>query len=131
MALAGYTFAILFSMTRSGTVALFAVLASGAVVGLLNGIMIRKVGIPSIVVTLDMQFLLRGSVQVLSGGLSVTLPFGNHPLRSVLVGRIWAGIPAHALWFAAVSVLLTIILFRHKFGNHALFVGDNKDNDGD
>ncbi|MEM3469673.1 MAG: ABC transporter permease [Thermoproteota archaeon] len=127
MALAGYTFAILFSMTRSGTVALLAALASGAVVGLLNGIMIRKVGIPSIVVTLGMQFLLRGSVQVLSGGLSVTLPFGNHPLRSALVGRIWVGIPAHALWFAALSVLLTIILFRHKFGNHVLFVGDNED----
>lgn len=127
MALAGYTFATVFSMTRSGIVALLAALASGAVVGFLNGVMIRKVGIPSIVVTLGMQFLLRGSVQVLSGGLSVTLPFSNHPLRSVLVGRLWVGIPAHALWFVALSVLLTILVFRHRFGNHVLFVGDNED----
>lgn len=127
MALAGYTFATLFSLTRSGAVSLIAALMSGVVVGLVNGIMIRKVGIPSIVVTLGMQFLLRGSVQVLSGGLGVTIPFGDHPLRFALVGRIWAGIPLHAVWFLILSVLMAMIIFRHKFGNHVLFVGDNED----
>lgn len=127
MAFSGFTFATLFSMTRSGTLALVGALTSGAAVGLLNGVMVRKVGIPSIVVTLGMQFLLRGSVQVLSGGLGLTLPFAAHPLRTALVGRTVAGIPAHALWFAGLSILLTLILFRHKFGNHVLFVGDNED----
>lgn len=127
MAFSGFTFATLFSMTRSGTLALLGALTSGAAVGLLNGVMVRKVGIPSIVVTLGMQFLLRGSVQVLSGGLGLTLPLGAHPLRTVLVGRTVAGIPAHALWFAGLSILLTLVLFRHKFGNHVLFVGDNED----
>lgn len=127
MAFSGYTFATVFILTGSAILGFFAALASGVTIGFINGIMIRKLGIPSIVVTLGMMFLLRGSVQILAAGLGLTLPLGNHPLRAVLVGRMWAGIPAHALWFIALSVILMLVLFRHKFGNHVLFVGDNED----
>lgn len=127
MAFSGYVFATILAITRSAFLGLVTALASGVVIGLINGVMVRKVGVPSIVATLGMQFALRGSVQVLAAGLGITLPFGDHLLRLMLVGRIWAGIPAHALWFIALSYLLAVILFRHKFGNHLLFVGDNED----
>jgi simple sugar transport system permease protein len=127
MAFAGYTFATVFGLTGSAVLGLLAALGSGAAVGFTNGILIRKVGIPSIVVTLGMQFLVRGAVQVLAGGRSLTLALADHPVRDVLVGRLWAGIPMHAVWFALLSAVLVFVVFRHRFGNHVLFVGDNED----
>ncbi len=127
MAFAGYVFATVYKLSGSATLALFAALLSGAVVGLTNGFMVRKIGIPSIVVTLGMQFLLRGAVQVLAAGLSISLPLTNHPLRTVLVGRLWGGVPMHSLWFALFAIAFMVVLFRHRFGNHVLFVGDNED----
>ncbi len=126
MAFAGYIFATIFKLSGSALLGLLIALGSGIIIGALNGLMITKVGIPSIVVTLGMQFLLRGAVQVLAGGLSISLPFADHPLRTVLVGRLLAGIPMHAVWFALLSVVLMVILFHHRFGNHVLFVGDNE-----
>jgi len=126
MAFAGYTFATVFKSSGSGAVALLAALGSGLAIGALNGLMVTRVGIPSIVVTLGMQFLLRGAVQVLAAGLSISLPFAEHPLRWALVGRLWGGIPMHAVWFALLSVTLLVVLFHHRFGNHVLFVGDNE-----
>ena len=32
-----------------------------------------------------------------------------------------------ALWTAAVAVFLWFILTRHRFGEHALFIGDSND----
>jgi len=128
MGFSGYAFAAVLGLTGSVVLSIGAAISSGVVVGLANAFMIRKVGIPSIVVTLGMMFLLRGAIYVLAGGLSLSVPLGrDHLLRSVLVGRVWGGIPAHALWFAALAILLMLLLFRHRFGNHCRAVGDNED----
>lgn len=128
MALAGYMFATVFSATGSAVLGFFAALLSGAVIGCLNGVIIRKVGIPSIVVTLGMQFLVRGAVNVLSGGVAISLlPFRGNVLREVLTGRLGGSIPVQALWFAFLAVALALMLFRHRLGNHILAVGDNED----
>lgn len=127
MAFAGYVCASIFAVTGSIFLGILGGLASGAVIGMINGLVIRKVGVPSIVGTLGMMFLIRGAVNVLSGGLGISLTslVGN-PWHSLLVGKIGGLIPAQAVWFAVLSVVLWFILFRHRFGNHVLFVGDNE-----
>ncbi|MEA1965154.1 MAG: ABC transporter permease [Candidatus Aerophobetes bacterium] len=128
MALSGYICAIVFSATGSVVLGILGGLASGGLIGMLNGTLIRKIGIPSIVVTLGMMFLIRGCINVLSGGLgkSLTALMGN-PWHRALAGKIGGFIPAQSLWFLALAIALWFILFRHKFGNYVLFVGDNED----
>jgi len=128
MAFSGYVCATVFSATGSMVLGTLSGLASGAGIGIVNGLLIRKIGIPSIVVTLGMMFLVRGCINVLSGGLgkSFTALIG-HPLHSALVGKIGGFIPAQSVWFVALAIILWFILFRHKFGNYVLFVGDNED----
>jgi len=127
MAFSGYVCATVFSATGSLILGTIGGLASGAGIGLFNGVLIRKVGIPSIVVTLGMGFLIRGLVNVLSGGLgkSLTALMGN-PLYHFLAGKAGGIIPVPALWFIALAIALWFILFRHKFGNCVLFAGDNE-----
>lgn len=128
MAFSGYICATVFLATGSVILGILGGLASGAMIGMINGLLIRKIGIPSIVATLGMQFLIRGCVNVLSGGLgkSLTTLMGN-PLHSALAGKIGGLIPAQSVWFLALAVILWLILFRHKFGNCVLFIGDNED----
>ncbi len=127
MAFAGYVCAVMVDLTGSVTVGIIGGLLSGAVIGALNGLFIRKIGIPSIVVTLGMMFLIRGAVNLLSGGLGKSLTFLiGTPWHSILVGKIGGRFPAHALWFLALAVVLWFVLFRHRFGNHVLFSGDNE-----
>jgi len=128
MAFAGYVCAVAIDATGSVTVGILAGLASGALIGCLNGLIIRKIGVPSIVVTLGMSFLIRGAVNLLSQGLGKSLTFlQNTPWHTVLVGKLAGKFPAHAIWFAALTVLFWFILYRHRFGNHVLFSGDNED----
>lgn len=128
MALSGYFCATVFSATGSIVLGILSGLASGAAIGMLNGLLVSKIGIPSIVVTLGMMFLIRGCINVLSGGLgkSLTALMGN-PWHSALVGKTGGLIPAQSLWFLALAVILWFILFRQGFGNRVLFVGDNED----
>ena len=127
MAFAGLACGWIFAATGSIFLGILGGLASGAIIGMTNGILIRKIGAPSIVVTLGMMFLIRGVVNVLSGGLGISLTslVGN-PWYSLLVGKIGGLIPAGAVWFAGLSVVSWFILFRHRLGNHILFVGDNE-----
>lgn len=127
MALSGYVFATLFGFTGSILLSLICSLFIGAVAGICNGLLITKIGIPSIIVTLGMQFLLRGIVNVLAEGLDMTLKGVSSTLGySFLVGKVGGILPAQSIWFLALSIIMWYILFRHNFGNNILFIGDNE-----
>jgi simple sugar transport system permease protein len=100
-------------------------LASGALVGYVNGILIARVGIPSIIATLATQFLWGGLTTVLSQGLSYSLGDVDQLLLwRLLVGRI-GPFPVQAIWALAVAAALWLVLNRRRFGEHLLFIGDN------
>jgi simple sugar transport system permease protein len=106
-------------------VGLVLALASGAVVGYINGLLVARVGIPSIIATLATQFLWGGLTTVFSQGLSYSLgSVDQYFLWQLLVGRIGA-LPVQSLWALAVAAAVWMILNRHRFGEHLLFIGDN------
>lgn len=124
-ALSGLAFAEIFLSTGSPLLGLIGALAVGAVIGVANGLLITKVGIPSIVATLGMGFFLRGASTLLASALPRVLPgIDGTLLYAAFVGEV-GGIPAQSLWFLGLALLFSFILFRHKFGDHILFVGDN------
>ncbi len=126
MGFAGYVFAVTMGFTGSIILGILAGLAAGAVIGMLNGMLVTLIGIPSIVVTLGMQFLIRGATNIIAAGQATTLTqLAGTPIHNVLVGEIGGVIPAQSIWFLVLALLVWSLLFRHKFGDHILFSGDN------
>ena len=101
-------------------------LAAGALVGYVNGLMVARIGVPSIMATLAANFFWYGISILLAGGLQVALKGSDESfVRQVFVGRFFYGVPNQAFWALALAVLLWFILNRHKFGESVMFIGDN------
>lgn len=126
MALAGFVFTRAFEATNSALVAIALSLLAGLLVGFVNGMLVTGVGIPSIVATLGMQFLVRGLGNVLSNGVGITVVLDESHSFGVFAGKVGT-IPVQSVWFLGIAVIFYVLLFRHKFGEHVLFVGDNQE----
>jgi simple sugar transport system permease protein len=137
IAFSGFVFAVLFKEYELGWIAVVAALASGVLVGFVNGLLIAKIGIPSFMATLATQFFWAGMATVLSGGKSYALRgVQESSVWQWIVGRpfaggdwpVWVGqLPMQALWTVLIVVFLWFVLNRHRFGEHALFIGDSND----
>jgi ribose transport system permease protein len=113
-----------------GFVIIFIAVLIGAVFGLLNGIVIAKIGLTEFVATLASGFLFSGLGIALSfkdaGGRSVTrsitsdsyLAFGKYPL--------WEnGLYLITVFWIIVAVVLYIVLKKTKFGLYTYAIGSN------
>jgi simple sugar transport system permease protein len=135
IAFSGFTFAILIKQYDLGWLAVLATLATGIVIGFVNGVLVAKVGIPSFIATLATQFFWAGMATVISGGKSYALRgVEQSSVFSVLVGTPFARpddyswvsqLSIQGLWTALIVVFLWFILNRHRFGEHVLFIGDS------
>ncbi|MDH6148329.1 MULTISPECIES: ABC transporter permease [Paraburkholderia] len=127
MAFSGFLFAWCVNTTGSAWLAVIAALAGGALVGVVNGVLVAVVGVPSIIVTIGTQFLWAGVASILSGGLSNALQeLANGSAYAVFAGTLFGVIPMQALWALGLAVFMWFILNRHRFGEHLLFIGDNR-----
>jgi simple sugar transport system permease protein len=125
IALSGWVLAYCIHELESPWLGLVLALASGGLVGYVNGILVARVGIPSIIATLATQFLWGGLTTVFSQGLSYSLGDVDELfLWRLFVGRI-GPFPVQALWAVAVAAALWLVLNRRRFGEHLLFIGDN------
>src|SRR5690349_20423538 len=104
IAFSGFVFAVLFKEYDLGWIAVIAGLASGILVGFLNGIIIAKVGIPSFMTTLGTQFFWAGMATVLSGGKSYALRGAEQsPAWQWIVGRPFAA-STDVVWLQQLSI---------------------------
>ena len=143
VAFSGYVFAWSYNTfsksidpNLAAVIGIFAALAAGSFVGWTNGLLIARVGVPSIMATLAAQFFWYGVTLRLASGLQATLKgIENNTVYDIFVGRIYGvipdpargriGIPVQAFWALAVAVLFWFILNRHRFGESIMFLGDN------
>lgn len=101
-------------------------LLAGAIIGWLNGLIIVKFGIPSLVATIGTQFFWRGAVLVLTQGANYTLSYIKGTfLYPALVGKIGGYFPMQMVWLIVIAILGWVLLNRHKFGAHIYLIGDN------
>ena len=135
LAFSGFVFAVLFKEWQLGWLAVLGALASGVLVGALNGVLIARVGIPSFIATLGTQFFWSGIATLLSGGKSYALRGAEaSTVYAWLVGTLGPGdslawrdqISVQAFWTAGIVAVLWLVLNRHRFGEHVLFIGDSK-----
>ena len=128
MAIGMLVFVSVFETTGNSVLAFVACLVTGFLVGLLNGIIVVKLGIPSLVATIGTQFFWRGVVLVVTGGHPASLvPMKGTTLRQALVGRLAGYVPAQMIWTVFAAVLVWVFLNRHKLGAHVYLTGDNEE----
>ncbi|HHW67653.1 ribose ABC transporter permease [Defluviitalea raffinosedens] len=99
-------------------------LTLGTLIGLLNGVIIAKTGLPAFIVTLCTMLMARGAAYVYTDGM---------PVRTIeesfnFIGNGYLGpIPLPIIYMAAFFVFTTILLNKTKFGRHVYAVGGNVD----
>lgn len=92
--------------------------------GLLNGLLIARLGVSPILATLGTMTLLKG----LALGLTRGEVLSGFPAPIVFLGNgTVGGIPAALLVFAAAAVPLSILLGRTAFGGAVTMIGSNPD----
>jgi simple sugar transport system permease protein len=96
-------------------------------VGLINGLLVIRTGLPSFIVTLGTLFVLRGGTigvtlllikRTQVGGLGAFT--SNDPLVALFTGELALGggkFPVSILWWVGLTALAAYVLFRTSFGN--------------
>ena len=127
MAFAVTIFALLLTNTGNEWIAFLGCLLAGFLAGLLNGVIVVKIGVPALVATVGTQFFWRGVVLVINGGNGTSLvPVKDTLLYNLIVGR-GLGIPSQMVWTILIALGVWFLLNRTKFGAHVYLVGDNID----
>ena len=105
--------------------AIVAAIITGSACGLLNGFLVTRLGLSSLITTLGMNFALGGLTNILNNGVVRSINgIDNSIFRSILVGS-WGPMPAQMFWSAGIAVILGLIFHRHRFGIHVKVAGDN------
>jgi simple sugar transport system permease protein len=118
--------AFLHNATLQVFLAIVAALLTGLATGWLNGFIIVKFGIPSLVVTIGTQFLWAGAVLVLTQGANYSLEYITPTVwYPLLVGKIGGYLPMQMVWLIVVTILGWVLMNRHRFGAHLYLIGDN------
>jgi simple sugar transport system permease protein len=106
-----------------------AALALGALVGLINGILVIRTAVPSLIVTLGTLFavagLLLGLSVIITGTTSVAIK--ADPMAKLLLGQFIGGIyQVTIFWWIAAATVFGFILHFTRYGNWILAMGGDK-----
>jgi simple sugar transport system permease protein len=131
-AVSSYVFALsLIAGTAPVLAAILALLVSGAL-GLINGLVVTRTGIPSFIATLGTMLAYRGIVRAIGSGDFATytgeaLTFFNYlngPLTPL--NQLFVPVPnfrASVVWFILVALIFSFILMHTKYGNWTFAAG--------
>jgi simple sugar transport system permease protein len=111
-----------------GLALLLGVLACVAI-GLVNGLLVTKVGISSFLVTLSMLFVVRGAALYITQGFPLKSLEVQHILVELLSGNFYLGpyrLYASLWWFIALTLLAIYVLNYSRAGNWISAIGSNR-----
>lgn len=119
-------FSVVYAATHNACLGFIACLACGLFAGVLNGLIVVKIGIPSLVATIGTQFFWAGVVIVVTNaqGLGLT-DVRDTLLYPLFVGRIGDVIPMQFIWMVIIAIAVWFLLNRMRFGAHVYLTGDN------
>ncbi|MFE9599774.1 ABC transporter permease [Streptomyces hokutonensis] len=118
-----------------GTVAILAVIAAGALAGLLNALLIVVMKIPDMLATLGTMFVIQGTKLILVDGQSIsagmtqsdgTTAPGKFTAGFLRIDRgTLLGIPISVVIFGALTVVAWVFLARTRWGRVLYAIGAN------
>ncbi|HET6484823.1 MAG TPA: ABC transporter permease [Spirochaetia bacterium] len=126
VALSGFVFTWWFKNFHTPWIGFLLALISGGVVGYLNGLLVARLRVPSIMATLAAQFFWYGVTVLIAGGLQIDIAsVTTEVIHTIFVGRLFGIVPIQAFWSLGLVVFFWFMLNRHKFGEAIMFIGDN------
>ncbi len=108
----------------AGTTEIVAIgLAVGLVCGVVNGVLVTGLGLPSIVVTIGTMSLFRGISYIVLGDKAYT----GYPADFAWFGQgyVWWVISVEFVLFAILAVVYTVVLHKTNFGRAVYAIGNN------
>jgi rhamnose transport system permease protein len=98
-------------------------LATGVACGAFNGLLVARLGLPSIVVTIGTMSLFRGISFIILGDQA----FNGYPKSFAFFGQgyVWWVISFELALFAICAVIFTLLLHRTGFGRACYAIGNN------
>jgi ribose/xylose/arabinose/galactoside ABC-type transport system permease subunit len=103
-------------------IAIAAAIATGAMVGLVNGLLVTLGDIPSFIVTLGTLGIARGLAYILTKERAI---YGM-PDQIVFLGQGRVlGIPAPVIIFLGLAAVAHVVMRHTRFGRYTLVIGDN------
>jgi len=105
-------------------IAILVGISVGALIGLINGLLVTKVKIPSFIATLGMMSILLGLARWISGlkSIPVTNKIYNFIFGLGNIGKI----PILLIWIILTMVIGQLVLKKTPFGRKVLATGGNK-----
>lgn len=124
MAFAAVLLGVLYERGLGGGLSVAIVLVAGVLVGLINGLLVVKVGVNSLVATLGMLSVLAGvSVALTDGRRADTYP---HALDTAMNTNL-LGLPLMTYYGWALVLVVWYVCERTPLGRRLLFIGGNRD----
>jgi simple sugar transport system permease protein/ribose transport system permease protein len=107
---------------------MIASLCIAAAVGFVQGVVVVRGQLPSMIVTLGGLFAARGIIYVWTGGSvhNFSEAARQHPVTRLFGGELF-GIQAAVFWLLAVALVLNLVLWTTPFGNRLLATGGSRD----
>jgi ribose transport system permease protein len=106
--------------------AIAAVLAVGAGIGLIHGLLITKLRLPAFVVTLCGLFIYRGLARTIAGNQSKGLGNEFEGLRDLLYKDAVFGLPRFLVILLVLAAICTVFLHLSVFGRYLYAIGRNE-----
>jgi ribose transport system permease protein len=101
--------------------AMILVIGIGMLIGIINGIVVSKIGVNAFIATLGTGTIVVGLNYAYSGGIPLQLT-QSREFTKIAIGRI-AGVPHLVIIMAAVLIVLWVILNRTVQGQHIKAIG--------
>ena len=101
--------------------AIVAAVACGAVIGMINGLLVVRLKLPSFIATLGTSFVLYGFMLTTSQAQAKNLPDNTISVGKWFGGYAWSEI----IWCLALVVIFHIVLTRTRWGLHTIASGGN------
>jgi ribose transport system permease protein len=114
---------IVFTSTGNLMLALSTTLGMGALLGLVNGLLITRVGVPPFIATLGMMGIARGLALIISKGIPI---YGlDERFRWIGQGKVFDVIPVPTLIVIVVYAIFYVVMNYTRFGRFVYSIGSN------
>ena len=107
-------------------------LVVAVVFGLMNGVMIAKLGLPPFIATLGSQMISMGIGSIITKVQAQTWPAASAEIggwfkKALVRTKVFDIIPIGAIWLLVFFIIAALILHKSKFGRYLYAIGSNEE----
>ena len=100
--------------------------------GLMNGVMIAKLGLPPFIATLGSQMISMGIGSIITKVQAQTWPAASAEIggwfkKALVRTKVFDAIPIGAIWLLVFFIIAALILHKSKFGRYLYAIGSNEE----